>query len=99
MASLSPSQVAHIALLARLMTLNDSEAESMAKELGAILSYVDILNEVNTDNVAPTAQVTGLSTVLRDDTVTTSDASPESLLATSPLPVIDRQIRTPHAHS
>ena len=84
-------------MLARL-TLSDAEVKSMTKELGAILSYVDMLNEVNTDHVQPTAQVTGLTTVLRDDEVTVSDASPESLLDTSPLPVIGQLIRTPHAH-
>ncbi len=97
MASITKAQVEHIAKLARL-TLDADRLEKMTKELGAILGYVDILGEVNTDNVEPTAQVTGLTSVFRPDEVIANQASPEDLLACSPLPVEDRQIVTPSAH-
>jgi aspartyl-tRNA(Asn)/glutamyl-tRNA(Gln) amidotransferase subunit C len=97
MPALTPAQVAHIAKLARL-TLTPAEEEKMAKELSSILHYIDILGEVNTDAVEPTAQVTGLTNALREDVVTPSDALPDALLACSPLPISDHQIEAPHAH-
>jgi aspartyl-tRNA(Asn)/glutamyl-tRNA(Gln) amidotransferase subunit C len=72
MTTLTKAQVLHIAKLARL-ELKDGEAEKMATELSSILKYVDILGEVPTDSVEPTAQVTGLETVLRDDIVKPSE--------------------------
>lgn len=97
MPSLTPAQVAHIAKLARL-TLTPAEEEKMAKELSSILQYVDMLTEVNTNAVEPTAQVTGLTNALRDDALTPSEALPDTLLACSPLPITDHQIEAPHAH-
>jgi aspartyl-tRNA(Asn)/glutamyl-tRNA(Gln) amidotransferase subunit C len=97
MTDLTPAHVAHIAKLARL-TLTPAESEKMAKELSSILQYVDMLGEVNTDTVTPTAQVTGLANALRDDIVHPSDALPDALLACSPLSITDHQIEAPHAH-
>lgn len=92
--SLTPAQVRHIAKLARL-TIHDDEVEKFAKELSAILDYIEKLKEVNTQGVEPTAQITGLSTVTRTDTVIERPATTEALLATSPLPIVDQQIETP----
>jgi aspartyl-tRNA(Asn)/glutamyl-tRNA(Gln) amidotransferase subunit C len=97
MTTLTRDQILHIAKLARL-SLTDKEIKKMPKELSSILSYIDMLNEVNTEGVEPTAQVTGIETRLRNDIVTVSDASPETLLACSALPVTEHQITTPHAH-
>lgn len=97
MATLTKAQVEHIAKLARL-TLKPGDAEKMAKELTSILGYVDMLGEVNTEGVEPTAQVTGLTNVFRPDEIIANQAKPEDLLACSALPVEDRQIVTPSAH-
>jgi aspartyl-tRNA(Asn)/glutamyl-tRNA(Gln) amidotransferase subunit C len=97
MSSLTKEQVEHIAKLARL-SLTPAEAEKMAKELSSILQYIEMLNEVPTDSVKPTAQVTGLSTVLREDVIVRSEAAPDALLACSPLPMSEHQIQAPHAH-
>ena len=97
MSSLSPAQVAHIAKLARLR-LTPEETEKMTKELSSILQYVDMLSEVNTENVEPTAQVTGLTNALGEDIVCPSEALPDALLGCSPLPIIDHQIQAPSAH-
>ena len=59
-------KVKHIAALARL-DISEQQAEKMAGEMGAILNYIDELNSVNTDNVEPTAQITGLTNVTRAD--------------------------------
>lgn len=96
-ATLDPKQVLHIAKLARLR-LSESEVDKMSKELTSILQYVEVLNEVQTDGVEPTAQVTGIESRFRDDEVRPSEASPDDLLGCSPLTIKDHQISTPHAH-
>jgi aspartyl-tRNA(Asn)/glutamyl-tRNA(Gln) amidotransferase subunit C len=58
--------VSHIAKLARL-ELSGQEKEKFARELAAILAFVEQLKEVDTENVEPTAQVTGLLNVNRSD--------------------------------
>ncbi|MSR86604.1 Asp-tRNA(Asn)/Glu-tRNA(Gln) amidotransferase subunit GatC [Candidatus Peribacteria bacterium] len=97
MTSLTSAQVRHIAKLARL-TLTDAEVEKFAKELTSILQYVDMLGEVDTKDVMPTAQVTGQSNSFREDAIRTDGATPDDLLACSPLPKADHQIVTPSAH-
>ena len=97
MSQLTPTQVRHIAKLARL-TLSDAEVEKFTKELTSILQYVDMLKEVDTSNVEPTAQVTGQTNVLREDVISPMLAAPDQLLASSPLPIIEHQIQTPSAH-
>ncbi|MFA5021906.1 MAG: Asp-tRNA(Asn)/Glu-tRNA(Gln) amidotransferase subunit GatC [Patescibacteria group bacterium] len=71
--ALSKKDVEHIALLARL-GLTEAEKEKFASQLSSILDYFEQLKEVNTNGVEPTAQVTGLENVLRDDVVESYDA-------------------------
>lgn len=97
MPTLTRDDVLHIASLARL-TLKAEEVETMTKELSSILGYIEVLNEVDTAAVEPTAQVTGMTNALREDTIIPSDASADALLACSPLPVSEHQIHVPHAH-
>jgi aspartyl-tRNA(Asn)/glutamyl-tRNA(Gln) amidotransferase subunit C len=66
---LSEDQVRHIAKLARIR-LRDDEIQKFQTELSAILDYVEELNEVDTTNVIPTSQVTGLENHMREDKVT-----------------------------
>jgi aspartyl-tRNA(Asn)/glutamyl-tRNA(Gln) amidotransferase subunit C len=66
--ALTQEEVAHVARLARLQ-LSPEEIERMQEQLSAILDYVDMLQEVNVTGVTPTAQVTGLSSVMRADEV------------------------------
>ncbi|OUM97873.1 MAG: asparaginyl/glutamyl-tRNA amidotransferase subunit C [Paenibacillaceae bacterium ZCTH02-B3] len=58
--------VEHVALLARL-ELSDREKELFAGQLGAILRYIEKLNELDTDGVEPTSHVLPISNVMRDD--------------------------------
>jgi len=92
--SLTPTQVRHIAKLARL-TIRDDEVEKFAQELSAILDYIEKLKEVNTTGVETMSQITGLKNITRSDTIIERPASTEALLATSPLPIVDQQIETP----
>ncbi len=65
---ISPEQVAHVAHLARL-NLSEAEREQFTAQLGAILDYMEQLNEVPTDGVEPTSHVLDLVNVFREDRV------------------------------
>jgi aspartyl-tRNA(Asn)/glutamyl-tRNA(Gln) amidotransferase subunit C len=63
---ITKKEVGHVAKLARL-GLGEKEKKKFTEELSAILDFVNKLNEVKTDKVDPTAQVTGLENVTRED--------------------------------
>jgi aspartyl-tRNA(Asn)/glutamyl-tRNA(Gln) amidotransferase subunit C len=65
---LTAEEIKHVAKLARL-ELSGEELEKYGGQLSHILSYIDMLKEVDTDNVEPTAQVTGLVNVFREDEI------------------------------
>jgi aspartyl-tRNA(Asn)/glutamyl-tRNA(Gln) amidotransferase subunit C len=58
--------VEHVAHLARL-NLSDEELETMTGQLDTILSYVEKLEELDTDNVIPTSHVFSVSNAFRED--------------------------------
>lgn len=90
---LTKEQVCHVAKLARL-GLSEAEVEKFQTQLSGILDYVGQLNEVDTEGVEPTAQVTGLTNITRDDRVKTHAlAKPEKLIECSPLPIERNQIK------
>lgn len=78
---LTKKQVLHIAKLAGLQ-LSKKEVGKFQKQLGDILDYIDILNELNTQGVEPTSQVTGLENVFREDKVGKSLTQKEALSGT-----------------
>lgn len=63
---LTVKEVEQIANLARL-ELNEEEKKMYAEQLSVVLEYIGILNEVNTEGVKETCQVTGLEDVVRED--------------------------------
>lgn len=64
--TLSIDDVRKVARLARLR-LSAEEETQFADQLGQILDYVEMLNEVATDEVEPMAHAAGLSNVFRPD--------------------------------
>lgn len=68
--SISIDEVKKIAELARI-ELTPFEEKRHAETISVVLEYMKILNEVNTSDVEPTFQVTGLSNVFRQDSVET----------------------------
>jgi aspartyl-tRNA(Asn)/glutamyl-tRNA(Gln) amidotransferase subunit C len=58
--------VPHVAKLASL-PLSDDELNKFDKQLEETLKYIESLQEVDTKNVQPTAHVTGLENVTRED--------------------------------
>lgn len=65
---LSKKQVKHIAKLANF-SLTEEEIKKFQKQLGDILDYIEILNELDTDNIEPTSQVTGLKNIFKKDEI------------------------------
>ena len=64
--AISAADIDHIADLAKL-ELSPEEKIQYGEQLGSILEYVEQLQEINTDKVEPTAQVSGLTDVWRED--------------------------------
>ncbi len=60
--------VRHVARLARL-ALTDEEVERYGEQLATLLQHVDQLRELDTADVAATAQVIASRNVMRDDTL------------------------------
>jgi len=58
--------VPHVAQLANL-PLTPEEIKKFEKQLSEVLEYVKQLDQVDTKNVEPTSQVTGLEDVFRED--------------------------------
>ena len=65
---LTKEEVRKIAKLCRL-EFTEEELEKFQKDLSRILDFVEQLNEVDTQGVEPTYQVTGLFNVFRQDEV------------------------------
>jgi aspartyl-tRNA(Asn)/glutamyl-tRNA(Gln) amidotransferase subunit C len=68
---LTPNEVRHVAALARL-GLSEQEVIRMGDQLSSILEHIAVLERVDTSTVLPTAQVTTLANVMRDDVVAES---------------------------
>lgn len=66
MPEISRTDVAHLAQLARL-AMTDEELDSMAGQLGVILSAVGRVQEVAAQDIAPTSHAVPLTNVLRPD--------------------------------
>ena len=82
MATLSRSEVEHVAHLARL-GLTEEELTRLEGQLNHILDQYVILAELATDDIAPTAQTIELENILRDDVVRPS-LPVEAVLANAP---------------
>lgn len=74
----SPEEVNRIALLAR-MGVSEDEVEKFRGQLSNILDNFDILQEVDTADVSPTAHVIEMMNVTRDDEVAPSFPQSEIL--------------------
>lgn len=60
--------VRHLADLSNI-SLQDNAVGALAQDLNKIVDYIDELAKLDTTNVEPTYQVTGLSNVWREDEV------------------------------
>jgi aspartyl-tRNA(Asn)/glutamyl-tRNA(Gln) amidotransferase subunit C len=74
--------VEHVAGLARL-SFESEEKELFTRQLDAILSYVDKLNELDTTGVEPTSHVLPIKNVFKDDSPRPS-LTPDEALSNAP---------------
>ncbi|MGA7731602.1 MAG: Asp-tRNA(Asn)/Glu-tRNA(Gln) amidotransferase subunit GatC [Chloroflexia bacterium] len=79
---LTPEEVRHVAMLARL-GLTDEEVDTMRAQLVQVLDYIAMLEKLDTSQVPPTAQILSHLNVGRPDVARPSWAT-ERLLANAP---------------
>lgn len=80
MSTITNDDVRHLAQLSSLQ-MSDAEVESLRADIEKIINYINKLDELDTDGVEPTYQVTGLQNVWRDDEIIDSSVSRRQLLA------------------
>lgn len=80
--SVSLDEVRHLAALSEIQ-LSDSELESLTTDIDNIVGYINQLDKLDTDQVEPTFQLTGLQNVWRDDKIE-PQLSREKLLNLAP---------------
>ncbi len=81
---ITEEMVDYVSTLSRLK-LPEQERAAMAKELEQIVSYIDLLGELDTENIEPMSHVFPVKNVLRKDEVAPSFDRAD-LLANAPVP-------------
>jgi aspartyl-tRNA(Asn)/glutamyl-tRNA(Gln) amidotransferase subunit C len=81
-ATLSRSDVEHVAHLARL-GLTDEELGTLEGQLNHIVDQYSILSQLDTEHIPPTAQTIELENILRDD-VAGDSLDRDEILALAP---------------
>ncbi len=71
-------EVEHVARLARL-TLDENELKKMTSQLDDILSYVEKLDELETEDIPPMTHALAISNAFREDEVVDSLPQEEAL--------------------
>jgi aspartyl-tRNA(Asn)/glutamyl-tRNA(Gln) amidotransferase subunit C len=89
---IDPEQVRHVAALARL-ALTEVELDRLRQQLGQILEAFEALNELDVEQISPTAQVIPLTNIERDDRARPS-LRPEQVMQNAPR-IEAQQIRVP----
>lgn len=80
--SIDRQKIEHVAKLARL-ALRDDEKQLFTSQMGAILAYVETLNELDTTDVQPTSHAVPMQNAFRPD-VALSSIGHERALANAP---------------
>lgn len=73
-----PKKSKKIALLSRLEVKEDN-IKSVGKQLNDILSYMDLISQVDITDVAPTAHAVSMRNVMRDDVLQPSLSNEKAL--------------------
>jgi aspartyl-tRNA(Asn)/glutamyl-tRNA(Gln) amidotransferase subunit C len=89
---LSKDEVRHVAMLARL-GIEPGDEEFYADQLSGILEHIDRLQELDTGDIPPTAQVVEIASRLREDEPRPC-LTQEEALANAPA-VVDGFFRVP----
>ena len=91
MAKLFREDVLKLARLSKLK-LSELEIEKFREELSSILEYVETLNNVDTNGLEPTYQITGLKNVMRSDEIHDYGYTTSELLKNAP-EIKDKQFK------
>jgi aspartyl-tRNA(Asn)/glutamyl-tRNA(Gln) amidotransferase subunit C len=92
MSTLSRTEVAHLARLARL-AVTDEELDLFADQLGVVLDAVARVGEAPVDDVAPTTHAVPMTNVMRDDVARPS--LPRDVVLTQAPAAEDDRFRVP----
>ncbi len=79
---ISDETIEYVGILAKL-DLSDEEKEAAKKDMGRMLDYIDLLNQLDTDGVEPMSHIFPVHNVFREDVVTNGDDR-ENMLANAP---------------
>ena len=80
--SIDKDTVKHIAKLARI-SLDEKKINSLSKDLSSIMEFIDNLNELNTEKIAPLTSIIEASLRSRKDEVS-EDKIRDQILKNSP---------------
>lgn len=69
---ISDETIEYVGILAKL-DLSQEEKEAAKKDMGRMLDYIDMLNELDTSGVEPMSHVFAMNNVFREDVVTNGD--------------------------
>lgn len=75
---ISDETIEYVGILAKL-ELSAEEKEAAKSDMGKMLDYIDILNELDTSDVEPASHIFPISNVFRADIVTNGDGKEETL--------------------
>lgn len=90
--AVSLGDVRHLAALSEI-NLTDDELTSLTTDIDKIVDYINQLDKLDTENVKPTFQLTGLNNVWREDKIE-PQIEREKLLALAPASE-DNQVKVP----
>ncbi len=76
---ISDDTIEYVGILAKL-ELKEEEKARAKKDMSEMLDYIDKLNELDTDGVEPMSHIFPVSNVFREDIVTNTDGSKDTLL-------------------
>lgn len=79
---ISDETIDYVGILAKL-ELSPEEKEEAKKDMGRMLDYIDMMNELDTSNVEPMSHVFARNNVFREDIVTNGDDH-DNMLKNSP---------------
>ncbi len=77
--SISPEQVRHVALLARL-ALSEEQIASFGEDLNSILGHIDSIQQLDLEGVEPTAHPLEVVNAMREDRVRPGLSREDALL-------------------
>ena len=90
---ITQDEVRHIAKLTKLK-LTEKEIEKFTNQLDSILDFFGQLQEINTENIEETSQVTGLQNITRTDEIIV-DGNEKALLDCTPHKIEGSSIKIP----